>query len=468
MKIQKQIFFFLFITSFIAYLLDVDINIWLILIVIFLVISIINIKNSFQYKFPFGEFISLIFFLDNTLAISLLYFLNGKELHTGDFMYTQVEILQYLPFSFLASQALIIGYITIKQAPGTPWINFVKNFDKLINRNTLRTLIIIGSFGIFLQAFKLSPFLAFLLTSFFNCGLIGFALYTKKPTNIYILVGLAVSIFSASRSGMFGNLVYFIVYYLMLYIISLSASGKKINWIKTISFGIVGFYFLALLQNIKTDYRTKIWASKEQITTQSFYNTVNTNFDSKSPINVDFYMPLIFRLNQGYLVTAVMHKVPSQEPFADGNTITTSVIDAFVPRFLNPEKEEAGGRQKIKRFTNINLVGETSMNIGLLGESYANFGKVGSILFIFIYGLLIGLFEKNIMIFSLKNPVILVFFPIFFQFLVGSGSDFLMVFNGIVKSSILIFAIILIFNWQKKQKDQELSNKNLQPNNFST
>ena len=145
----------------------------------------------------------------------------------------------------------------------------------------------------------------------------------------------------------------------------------------------------------KTDYRAKVWASKEQITTQSFYNTVNTNFDSKSPINVDFYMPLIFRLNQGYLVTAVMHKVPSQEPFADGNTITTAVIDAFVPRFLNPEKEEAGGRQKIKRFTNITLVGETSMNIGLLGESYANFGKVGSVAFMFVYGLLMRfLIEK--------------------------------------------------------------------------
>jgi hypothetical protein len=101
------------------------------------------------------------------------------------------------------------------------------------------------------------------------------------------------------------------------------------------------------------------------------------------------------------------------------------------------------------------------MNIGLLGESYANFGKYGSILFLFFYGLLIGLFEKNIMNYSLKNPVILVFFPIFFQSMVGSGSDFLMVFNGILKSLILIFGMIILFNWQKKQQTLGLSDKNL-------
>ncbi len=438
-------------------------KIWMLLFCFYLVILIITIKNKFQYKFPFGEFICLVFFIDNTFSLSLLYFLKGNQLHVGDFQYSQVDVTEYLPFSFLCSQSLFLGYMNIKETPSTPWVNFVKNFDKLINRHNLRVLLIIGSFGIFLQVFKLSPFFALILSNFFNCGLIGFALYTKKPFNIYILMGLAISIFSASRSGMFGNLTYFIVYYIMLYILIVSTSGKKINWVKAVSFGIAGFYLLALIHNVKTDYRSKIWAGREQGTSESFYNTVNKNFDSKSPVNVDFYMPLILRLNQGYLVTAVMNKVPLQEPFADGSTILKSARDAFVPRVLNPEKEEAGGREKIKRFTNIYLVGDTSMNIGLLGESYANFGKYGSILFLFFYGLLIGLFEKNVMSYSLKNPIILVFFPIFFQLMVGSGSDFLMVFNGILKSLILIFGMIILFNWQKKQQTLGLIDKNLLP-----
>ena len=449
--LKKNLFHIIFVFSILGYLLDIALEYWLFMILSFFILSVINFKEKFDYKFPLGEFMSLVFFIDNTFSFALLYFLRGNQLHIGDFQYTQIKVEEYLPFSFLSSQAILIGYLSIKQRVSTPWINFVTKFDTLINRNNLRTLIIIGSFGIFLQIFKLSPFFALLLTSFFNCGLIGFALYTKKPTNIYILLGLGVSILSAARSGMFGNLTYFIVYYLMLYLLILSATKKNVNWIKVLSFGIIGFYLLALLQNVKTDYRARSWGISGQATSQNLYNTVNTNFDTKNPLDIDFYMPLIFRLNQGYIVTSAIKKVPSNEPFANGSTIFTSVIDAFVPRVLNENKEEAGGRQKIKRFTNITLVGETSMNIGLLGETYANFGKSGSVLFLFFYGLLVGLFEKNILKYSIRNPIILVFFPIYFQFLVGSGSDFLMVFNGIVKSSILIFAIILIFNWQKKQ-----------------
>lgn len=459
---KKYLFHIIFAVSILGYLLDINLEYWLFLILSFFIVSVINLKEKFNYKFPIGEFMSLVFFIDNTFAFSLLYFLRGTQLHIGDFQYTQIEVDQYLPFSFLSSQAILIGYMAITQMSHSPWITFVTKFDTLINRNNLRTLVIIGSFGIFLQVFELSPFFALLFTGFFNCGLIGFALYTKKPTNIYILLGLGISILSASRSGMFGNLTYFIVYYLMLYLLILSAKRKNINWIKAVAFGIFGLYCLALLQNVKTDYRARTWVFGGQGTSQNLYNSVNTNFGTKNPLDVDFYMPLILRLNQGYIVTAAIKKVPSNEPFANGSTIFTSFIDAFVPRVINAKKEEAGGRQKIKRFTNITLVGETSMNLGLLGETYVNFGKSGSLLFLFFYGLFVGIFEKNILKYSIKNPVILVFFPIYFQFLVGSGSDFLMVFNGIVKSSILIFAVILIFNWQKKQ-DSNLINKMIQP-----
>lgn len=461
LKEKKLVFRTLFGISFILYLLNSGIEIWLVLIFIFFILNIILIRDVFPQRLPLGEFISLVFFVDNTFAMSLLYILKGHELHIGEFMYTQVEVMDYLPMSFLSSQALLIGYMSIKQSNTNAWKDFVKYFDKTINRNNLRLLMIIGSFGIFLQLFKLTPFFAFLLSSFFNCGLIGFALYTKKPTNIYILIGLAVSIFSASRSGMFGNLIYFIVYYLMLYLLTKTVtSGKKINWVKAMALGIVCIYILALMQNVKTDYRAKIWAARQQASSESFYNSINSS--TQNPLKLNFYMPIIFRLNQGFLATAVMHKVPYQEPFANGSTIVSATVDAFVPRILNENKEEAGGRQKIRKFTNITLIGETSMNIGLMGESYANFGKLGAVFFLFFYGLFIGFFEKHILIYSHKNPVILVFFPIYFQFLVGSGNDFLMVFNGVVKSTLFIFGIILFFNLQKKQTALKRSSMSLE------
>ncbi len=208
---------------------------------------------------------------------------------------------------------------------------------------------------------------------------------------------------------------------------------------------VLGIWALALLQNIKGDYRQRVWGGSSQASSTSFLGSLQKGITSASFVDKEFYLPLLYRLNQGYIVSAVMEKVPAYEPYAGGSTLATAVRDAFVPRMLNENKEEAGGRQKIPRFTNLVLVGSTSMNIGILGETYANFGKNFGILFLLFYGLLIGLFEKSILSYSLKKPIILVLFPIFFEILVGSGSDFLMAFNSIVKSLMFIIPLLYFF-----------------------
>ena len=46
-----------------------------------------------------------------------------------------------------------------------------------------------------------------------------------------------------------------------------------------------------------------------------------------------------------------MEKVPSSQPFVYGETIISSFLDALLPRILNPDKQQAGGVSRIKRFT---------------------------------------------------------------------------------------------------------------------
>jgi hypothetical protein len=211
---------------------------------------------------------------------------------------------------------------------------------------------------------------------------------------------------------------------------------------------VLGFYGVAMLQNVKSAYRVRTWQTLGDGGSEAFYNTIKTTSSSTNPLDKNFYLPILYRLNQGYLVSAVMQKVPNQEPYAGGETLTRTMIDAVVPRVINPEKEEVGGREKIKRFTNIILVGSTSMNIGILGESYANFG-FAAIFFLLIYGIIIAAFESAILRFSLKKPMILVMFPIFFAVLFGSGTDFLMVLNTIVKSSIFIIVLLSVLQTRK-------------------
>ena len=136
---KKYLFHIIFAVSILGYLLDINLEYWLFLILSFFIVSVINLKEKFNYKFPIGEFMSLVFFIDNTFAFSLLYFLRGTQLHIGDFQYTQIEVDQYLPFSFLSSQAILIGYMAITQMSHSPWITFVTKFDTLINRNNFRT-----------------------------------------------------------------------------------------------------------------------------------------------------------------------------------------------------------------------------------------------------------------------------------------------------------------------------------------
>ena len=91
-------------------------------------------------------------------------------------------------------------------------------------------------------------------------------------------------------------------------------------------------------------------------------------------------------MNQGWLVAMTMKKVPDKFDFAYGETIWQSVAAAIVPRFIWPDKPEAGGKANLKRFWGYNLVG-FSMNIGPFGEGYANFDKIGGIIYMFFYGL---------------------------------------------------------------------------------
>lgn len=439
----KQILFIFFFISLAGYLIGLSFQIWAVLIFLYLIISIINIKNSFSSRLPLGELVVLSFFIENVLAVTLIEILNGENLNVGDGYYISVPIMEYLPFAFVTIQSFLIGYYSVA-VPGQQWISFINSINKKIEKKELFYLLIIGLGGPLLSLLSISylNFVSYTLTSFFLCGLIGLMLYTRKITNLYFLGGLALNIMVVIRSGMFGNMVYFLLYSCVMLAMLITSSGKKINWYLTLSAFVVGVLFMAYLQNIKSDYRTQAWQGEGG--DEAFINTISENASSADPTEKEFYLPILYRINQGWLVSEVMKKVPVYEPYANGETIITSLVGAITPRALNPDKEEAGGRAKIARFTDKVLVGSTSMNIGILGETYANFGFYGSFVFLFLYGLIVAKFEKYLLNYSVKEPMILVFFPVFFRVLFGSGTDFLMVINTITKAYIIIYFILIL------------------------
>ncbi len=152
-------------------------------------------------------------------------------------------------------------------------------------------------------------------------------------------------------------------------------------------------------------------------------------------------------MNQGWLIGMTMKKVPSKFDFAYGETIATSVAAAIVPRFLWPDKPEAGGKGNLKRFWGYDLRGY-SMNIGPFGEAYANFDKTGGVIYMFFYGLFFNLVLSLILKFSEKRPTIVLWVPFLFYYAIGVETDLLATMGSLVKGLIFTWIVFKIFRYR--------------------
>jgi hypothetical protein len=150
---------------------------------------------------------------------------------------------------------------------------------------------------------------------------------------------------------------------------------------------------------------------------------------------------VVVRLNQGWIISAVMDHVPANEPFAEGETIKDAVVSAFLPRFLFPEKKEAGGRENFRRFTGLPIADETSMGISPLGEAYANFGEFGGILVMATFGAFFaGLFSLSLK-YVVHRPAFFFWLPLLFYQSIKAETEFLVVLNQLSKGAIVAFAM---------------------------
>ena len=143
-------------------------------------------------------------------------------------------------------------------------------------------------------------------------------------------------------------------------------------------------------------------------------------------------------MNQGWLVALTMKKVPAKRPFANGETIITSVEAAILPRFLWEDKPKAGGKNNLLRFWGYSIYG-VSMNIGPLGEAYGNFDVFGGIIFMFFYGLFFNYMFQRVLKFSEKKPTIILWLPFLFFYSIQMETDLLTTMGALVKG--------LIFTW---------------------
>ena len=344
-------------------------------------------------------------------------------------MYVSSEIY----FSYI-TPALVVFILVIFQAKP---LEFSIGNDQLTSSNKLSKYIVIVGLLVGVVRPFVPPSLLFVFfildgLKYVGVSMLLFSSERKDKYWFWFVVGLLV--FQAFSSGMFHGLLLWGLFLFMYWCLRF-----KPTMIFKVSIIMAGIFLSIGIQLIKSDFRAIIWkggfeGNKFGLAMDILQgNLSETNFEDDSDKE-----ELNARLNQGWIISAIMYHTPQNEPFARGSTINEAISASLLPRFLAPNKKKAGGRDNFMRYTGLLLGETTSMGLSIVGEAYANFGVDGGILFMGIWALFLIWYWNRLLHFIRKNKVLVFFIPVIFLQVVKAETELVVVLNHLVKSTILV------------------------------
>ena len=274
-----------------------------------------------------------------------------------------------------------------------------------------------------------------------------FFLFPKKKW--WFVIGTLGAVFVLSvNKGMFHNLLLVTAFFSFILV------PKRTKFITKLLVISIGFFFIYMLQLVKAEFREMIYTKSNLNPVEVFYNLMEKEFTQqleKSETTELTENPELTkenanannRFNQGWIISKVLENVPQKQPFLNGKTINEAIEASILPRFLAPNK--VGGEQALINFrqiTGLGLSKTASMGLSLIAEFYANYGFYGGWIAMFLYGLLLSLSIRFIIhILGNGSYLIVLWFVLFFFQVVKAETDFIKIFNHLVKS-IIFFVIV--------------------------
>lgn len=356
--------------------------------------------------------------------------------------YMAVDEATYMHYVVPACTALIIGlYFPITDERIIDEEDIEKLREFIQDKQWLGYLIAIiglgaGFAGKFLP--KSLSFLFFLLSGMQFVG-VYIILFTRSGFKwIAFAAVMGLVIFQAVLMGMFGELVLWMMFSLLIvaFVLKIPMPGK-------IAILGAGFFLVMLIQSTKEEYRMATWYSESDKSNSEIYKEViGSRLENPSVLFETSAMQNIgARLNQGWIIARILGHMPEKYPFVKGETIETAIYAGLLPRVLAPTKAKAGGRANFERFTGTELPETTSMDISLVGEGYANYGVTGGIVFLFFIGLFYNIIIIKVISLSKLYPTLILWLPILFFQVIKAETDFATVFNHFTKAALVAFAV---------------------------
>lgn len=265
--------------------------------------------------------------------------------------------------------------------------------------------------------------------------------YKKLIIGLFLLFILGSSL----QTGMFTILAY-----MGVTIFSFFQIGTKVNMFKKIVLFITAAAFFVVLQNVKTVYRKNTWLTGfEGSRVELFSNLVVDNVQKgEALLSENAFFPLYSRANQGYNIALVMRKIPTMQEYDNGERLLTVLASVFIPRFLWPDKPEAGGKFNMKYYAGW-TIRTWSTNVGPIGEAYGSFGPMGGIIYMILLGFFLRWVYLRVFVLVKKIPALICWLPfLFYQTTSSAETDTLQILNSIIKSAFFIWLLIKLFpNW---------------------
>lgn len=270
-----------------------------------------------------------------------------------------------------------------------------------------------------------------------------YCLYSNMPNKPVILVAVfSVLVLRSIYDGMFGELMYMGVMTIILVVL-----GKRTRFLTKLTIILAGVFIVLLIQSIKPTYRGEIWRGKAEGAEVSLFTSLLTEkvADPWSLINNERTLFGFYgRFNQGQIISRVLQAVPARFPYAEGETLYLALASSVVPRFLWPDKPEAGGVYNFKRFLGVTLRGY-SIGLSPFGEAWGNFGRTGGIIFMFFFGLMFNFFFHWLLSIARTVPSLILWFPFLFFYAVQIESDVVTMVNSFTKAAIFCYIMYRIF-----------------------
>ncbi|MEO5892444.1 MAG: hypothetical protein ABIQ31_19500 [Ferruginibacter sp.] len=299
-------------------------------------------------------------------------------------------------------------------------------------------------------------FVFYLLGSFKFIGLFLLIIGSNELKILPLTVVIGSIVGSSLNEGMFHDLLTWIIF-----IGSVFAIKYKFGFnLKLI--GCILFIFVAVtIQVMKSSYRTATGSGREEAGVETFSKLYQEENKDKSLFSFESLAPANVRINQGFIITNIMERVPASEPFSNGEEMYQIFEAGILPRILAPNKLNAGDRTIFTKYSGIRLRAGTSMGLSSLGDAYINWGMIGGCFFMFFLGLMYSYILRILYQKSEIYPVLILFAPLIFYYPIRPDCELQTILGHLFKSCFLVYVMIMFFKSTFRVNDLQTQPRNL-------